>query len=808
MCRRVDKSKIHQSLKLIDSEHDYSKKVNSDFKFSDIFDLAEIQKIQDAFSAATGVASIITEVDGTPITKPSNFCRFCMDIVRKTEKGLKNCMISDSIIGSPKKDGPRIQKCLSGGLLDGGASIMLGDKHIANWLIGQVLDTEYPVDEMLGYADEIGVERSLFEDALDNVTRMPRQQFTDICNYLFLSARQLSKLAVKSAIQAGEIEERKVVEEDIRKQNDELESMVLERTCQLEELNAELEETNSILEEEIAERQKAEEEIRRLNQDLEKKVLARTNELQEMNTILEEEISEKTHLHERLKKYQILAEKANDAMIFLDREGNILEVNEAAMKIYGYNSEEFAAMSIFDLRRPEKTPEILGQMQAADEKGVIFETIHYLKNGNPINVEVSSQGAFLGNKRVLLSIIRDITERKKAEQEIIREKEKAEAANLAKSQFLANMSHEIRTPMNGIIGMTDLVLMTDLDEKQRKYLNIVKLSTTTLLRVLNDILDYSKIEAGKVDLDRAPFSINKVTKEVVDLFSIAAEQKNIKLKFDISGKIPQSLIGDSVRLRQILSNLVGNGIKFTSDGQVAISVDIEDKNESNILLRFDITDTGIGIPENKLDKLFKRFSQVDDSNTREFGGSGLGLAISKKLVEMMGGTIGVESRENDGSRFFFTAEFGIAADELPLQKVNPQAAPCINSEYIGSNVLLADDDEVSRRVMVILLKKMGFEVVVAGNGEEAVEKYKDDTFDLILMDINMPVIDGFTATSIIRSKEKRHTPIIAITAYALSGDREKVIKAGMDDYISKPVDIDQVARKIRSWIEKRRRGEM
>lgn len=279
---------------------------NLDYKFSDLFDISEIQEIQDAFSAATGVASIITEVDGTPITNPSNFCCFCNEIVRKTEKGIKNCMISDSILGSPKKDGPRIQRCLSGGLIDGGTSIMVGDKHIANWLIGQIVDSDYNTDDLLSYADEIGVERSIFEAALAKVTRMPKQQFNNICNYLFLKAHQLSKLAAKNVVQAQEIVKRERAEQEIKKLNDELEKKVLERTYQLEVINAELEETNAVLEEEISERQKAEEKIMKLNDELENKVIERTAQLQDMNAVLEEEISLQLQTEQALRESEYL----------------------------------------------------------------------------------------------------------------------------------------------------------------------------------------------------------------------------------------------------------------------------------------------------------------------------------------------------------------------------------------------------------------------------------------------------------------------------------------------------------------------
>ena len=518
-----------------------------------------------------------------------------------------------------------------------------------------------------------------------------------------------------------------------------------------------------------------------------------------------EDVTENKKMNERLEKYQILSEKANDIIIFIDDEGNILEVNDAAVRMYGYTFEEFLTMTIFKLRHVEKTTEILEQIRLVNSEGIVFETIHYKKDGTAMHVEVSSQGNLLGNKNVLLSIVRDITERKKTQQEIILAMEKAEAANAAKSQFLANMSHEIRTPMTGIIGMTDITLMTELTAEQREYLTVVKTSTMSLLRILNDILDYSKIEAGKIDLEKLPFSLNNTIHEVLNLFENSAKQKGLALTVHIDKRIPKNIVGDSVRLRQVLSNLVGNGIKFTMQGEVAVNVDIEAIYENNIKLKFVVKDTGIGIAEDKINKLFKRFSQIDDSNTRQFGGTGLGLAISKKLIEIMGGEIGVESKEQIGSTFFFTALFGRLDGniETTIMGMNHNQL----NEYQNftlKKILLAEDDPVSRNMISILLKKKGFEVIAVENGKEAILAFEKEKFVLILMDINMPYLDGCSAAGIIRQKEKAmdyYTPIVAMTAYALKGDREKCLYTGMDDFISKPINIRQVMDMICKYVE-------
>jgi PAS domain S-box-containing protein len=508
----------------------------------------------------------------------------------------------------------------------------------------------------------------------------------------------------------------------------------------------------------------------------------------------------------------------NDSLVVTGTDGAMERVNRATLTLLGYEEMELIGnqLSIIFSSRGIVGETIPDSKEFVDivSRGYVnnLESTYRAKDGRLIPVLLSASLMHGADNSVqgIVCVALDITERKEAEKVLRASKEVAEAASKAKSQFLANMSHEIRTPMNGVLGMLDLMLDSNIDEAQLRLARMAHSSAEKLLSVINDILDFSKIEAGKLELQPVVFSLRDLAKEVRDLFWVKARKKSIGMTLHINDSIPDLVEGDPLRLRQILINLKGNAIKFTEQGEISLAVYLAEETPADVLLRFEVRDTGTGIKPDAQKKIFDAFSQADESMARRHEGTGLGLAISKQLVEMMGGKIGVESEPAKGSLFWFTVRLkrgDESAMRRNVEEVDVEAAGS-SMESRQLRILLAEDNPVNQEVGRLILEGMDCLVEVVDDGRRAVEALFSGEYDLVFMDCQMPDLDGYEATRMIRRKEakvggERRVPIIALTAHAMEGDRDLCLAAGMDDYLAKPFNAGQIGAMLQKWAHPR-----
>ncbi len=508
-----------------------------------------------------------------------------------------------------------------------------------------------------------------------------------------------------------------------------------------------------------------------------------------------------TSLRESEARKRLLAtivEQSDQAIFTENLDGVITSWNAGAEELFGYTAEEAIGKEYAILIPSEDRATLNARERIRSGQKLSCETRMVTKNGTIIDIEISAAPMFDDNgvHSGEITIARDITERRRTQEQLLQAKKAAEAASQAKSDFVANMSHEIRTPMNGILGFTELALDSDLNAEQRDNLSAVKSSAESLLGVINDILDFSKIEAGRLDVESIPFSLRDSLDQTIKSLELRARQKGLKLTWDVAPDVMDYVIGDPVRLRQVIVNLVGNAIKFTSHGEVGVRVEMGPSSATDARLLFTVRDTGIGIPPEKQRLIFEAFSQADMSTTRIYGGTGLGLTISSRLLELMGGNIAVESEPAKGSVFRFTIHVKLPAEHSQPAGLAAQPASLRSrSARAESNmlaILVAEDNPVNQKLARRLLEKLGHHVDLAENGEQAVTAVKSRHFDVVLMDLQMPVMGGLAATAMIRDWERdrgTHIPIIAMTAHAMQGDRERCLDSGMDGYVSKPIDI-------------------
>ena len=552
------------------------------------------------------------------------------------------------------------------------------------------------------------------------------------------------------------------------------------------------------------ERRRAENALKELNDSLEQRILERTAQITRVNETLLTEIAERKLAEEALRRAKEEWERTfasvPDLIATLDNQHRVLRVNDAMAGHLGLKPEECIGLLCHEVVHGTAVPPgFCPHSRTMEDCRAHAEELHVDRFGSDFRITTTplldEQRKSIGS----VHIAHDITERKRFEKGLQQAKEAAEAANRAKSLFLANMSHELRTPMTGVLGMLDLVLLSNLEVEQRDFIETAQTSARSLVLILNDILDLTKIEMGKLSIDEKPFSVRGCVENAFNLLLPGASSKRLNFNLTVAEDVPETLIGDKLRLNQIITNLAGNAVKFTEKGKVEIRVEAgcnATDGKREVAVTVTVTDTGIGIPLDKKDLLFRPFSQVDQSHSRAYGGTGLGLVISKEIAERMGGTISFTSEEGIGSTFSCTIPFDVSESDAVLAAEKPAMAGEARrvEELKKPRLLVAEDDPVIRQVLGSMFKRLKYAIDFAENGQKAVEMWETGEFDLILMDVQMPGMNGFEATGAIREKERSrsgHTPIIAMTAHALKEDEQRCLDAGMDAYISKPIDFEK-----------------
>ncbi|MBG6188554.1 ATP-binding protein [Flavobacterium sp. CAN_S2] len=619
----------------------------------------------------------------------------------------------------------------------------------------------------------------------------------------------------------------KIANKELAYQNNEKEK----RAAELVLANEELTFQNTLKEKRAAELVIANKELAYQNGEKEKcaaELVIANKELLFQNTekkkreIVNKELNELNYTAKLASQYSLsLIEASHDPLVTINTKGKITDMNEALVNSTGMTRLELTDSDFFDyFTQKQKAREVY---QEVFEKGFVADSPLTIRHKNGKLTDVLFNGSVYkddkGNVLGVVIVARDVTEQKKIATELIEArvfaelateiaeeaKKSAESATIiaknavkTKQQFLSNMSHEIRTPMNAIIGFTKVILKTDLTTKQKEYLEAIKMSGDALIVLINDILDLAKVDSGKMTFEKIPFKMKASISAMLHLFETKIQEKNLNLIQVYDDKIPTNIIGDPVRLHQIILNLVSNAVKFTTKGKITVSVDLLHEDAENVILQFAVTDTGIGIAEEKIEKIFENFQQASSGTSRLYGGTGLGLAIVKQLIEPQGGKIIVKSKVNEGSTFSFTLPFQKANADTELENEIVE----LDSEVKNIKVLVVEDIPLNQLLMKTLLDDFGFQYDMAENGKIAIEKLKNNDYDIILMDLQMPVMNGFEATEYIRNTMISKIPIIALTADVTTVDLAKCKAVGMNDYLAKPVDERLLYSKIITILKK------
>lgn len=521
-------------------------------------------------------------------------------------------------------------------------------------------------------------------------------------------------------------------------------------------------------------------------------LLQKNDEILEQKANLEKLVEE---FRESQRRKEAILHAIPDLMFVFDKDGNYLSYKVKKPEDLLY-SEDVLNKNIRDILPADFAERILEAIRDAAKSRQLQIFEHRMDyQGQIMDIEMRLT---LAGKDEFLMMARDITSRKKMEEDLHNARREAEEATRIKSMFLASLSHEIRTPLSSIIGITSVLEETNLDPEQQEYIDIINMSGNNLLNLINNILDFSKIESGQIEIENLKFDFEAILDEVISILKLKARESNNKISKEIDPKIPKKIISDPVRLQQILINLISNANKFTRDGRIQVKAELLERFEDKLRIKVNIIDDGIGVSEEQKTKIFRAFSQADASIARNYGGTGLGLTIAKQFTNLMGGEIGVESEAGKGANFWFTI---VTNDEENENSEKSEPSSQIKNDHMKAlRILLVEDNLLNQKFAIAILKKYHHRIDIAVNGKEGVERFMENKYDLILMDIQMPVMDGIEATKIIRRYEKKKnlepTRIVAVTAYAMEGDEERFYKAGIDDYLRKPYRADQLINMI------------